>query len=94
MGAVEPGMAAAKRTGAPPPPVSPELRNTFAENLRAARTEAGLSQRRLAELTGVSRKYISEIEASAVNASLDIVTLLATHLGKSPHSLLMPKRRI
>jgi transcriptional regulator with XRE-family HTH domain len=82
---------AAKRTGTPPPPVSPALRNALAKNLRTARLEAGLTQQGLADLTGVSRKYIGEIEsAEGANVSIDVLTLLAEHLGKPPLDLLSP----
>jgi transcriptional regulator with XRE-family HTH domain len=83
-------MAAAKRTGAPPPPVSPVLRNALARNLRAARLAAGLTQKELGELASVSREYIGDIENATANVSMDILTVLADHVGISPIDLLNP----
>jgi transcriptional regulator with XRE-family HTH domain len=87
---VEPGMAAAKRTGIPPPPVSPVLRNALAKNLRAARLAAGLTQKQLGELASVSREYIGDIENGTANVSIDILSVLADHVGRSPLDLLNP----
>ena len=91
-------MAAAKRTtGSPPPPISTG-RRALAQNLRAARLAAGLSQQELADLSGVSRKYIGEIESSpdGANVSVDVLAVIAEHIGRSPLDLLdptPPKRR-
>jgi DNA-binding XRE family transcriptional regulator len=78
----------AKRSEQPPPPIDPALRNTLAKNLRAARLDAGLSQLQLGELANLSRKYVSQIERGTANVSLDVVTVLAKHLGKPPITLL------
>jgi XRE family transcriptional regulator, regulator of sulfur utilization len=85
---------AAKRSGAPPPPISPALRNALATNLRAARLAAGLTQKALGDLASVSRDYIGQIEAATANVSIDILTVLATHVDKSPLDLLSaPSKR-
>jgi transcriptional regulator with XRE-family HTH domain len=88
-------MAAAKRTGAPPSPRTPEvsdaLRNALATNLRVARKEAGLTQKQLADLADVSRDYIGRIENRLdANVSIGVITTLAAHVGKSPLDLLSP----
>jgi XRE family transcriptional regulator, regulator of sulfur utilization len=83
---------AAKRSGPPGPAISPVLRQTFARNLRDARLSAGLSQQALADLTGLSREYVGDVEKGA-NASLDVVTILAKHVGRSPLDLLTPANR-
>jgi transcriptional regulator with XRE-family HTH domain len=82
---------AAKRAASPLPP-SPVLRGALAENLRDARLAAGLTQRELAELTGLSRKYIGEIEGGIANVSIDLLAVLAQHVRRSPISLLSPKK--
>jgi transcriptional regulator with XRE-family HTH domain len=82
-------MAAAKRTG-PFPPVSPALRNALAKNLRAARLASGLTQKQLGELASVSREYIGDIENGTANVSIDVVSVLADHVGRSPLDLLNP----
>ena len=83
-------MAAAKRSGPPPPPVSPVLREALAKNLRAARLAAGLTQKALGDLAQVSREYIGDIENAAANVSIDILTILAEHVQVSPFDLLRP----
>jgi DNA-binding XRE family transcriptional regulator len=88
MGTVVTDMAAAKRTGAPPPP-SP-LRGALAQNLRAARLKAGLTQKQLSELASVSREYIGDIENGVANVSIDVLSVLAGHVGHSPIDLLNP----
>jgi hypothetical protein len=58
-----PDMAAAKRTGQtqppPPLPVAHELRDALAINLGTPRLEQKLTQQQLADLSRVSRSYIS-----------------------------------
>lgn len=49
--------------------------------LRAARSEAKLSRKALAELSGVSLRYIAQIEAGQGNASLLILDRLCSSLG-------------
>ncbi|QHC57546.1 helix-turn-helix transcriptional regulator [Rathayibacter sp. VKM Ac-2760] len=52
-------------------------------NLRRARQEAGLSQAALAELSGISRRTIVNVEAGEANISLTGVDRLAQALGSS-----------
>jgi len=90
---LEPGMAAAKRTGQPslPPPLAAELHANLAVNLRVARQEAGLSQLALADLANVSRDYIIRIEMNKkANVSIDILARIAVHVGRTPLDLLKP----
>lgn len=49
-----------------------------------AREARGLSQSRLAELSGISQAHISKIEASIVDASPEIVATIAKALRKPP----------
>jgi transcriptional regulator with XRE-family HTH domain len=81
-------MAAAKRTGALAPPISPDLRQTLARNLRAARRALGLTQTQLGELANVHREYIGRIERGSANVSIDILAALARHVHKTPIELL------
>ena len=48
---------------------------------RARRQTAGLSQERLAELSGSHFTYISEIETSKVNPSVNVIRRIAAALG-------------
>ena len=93
MRASEPDMAA-KRSGIAPLSVDLALRDTLAENMRAARLEADLTQKTLGDLAGVSRDYIGQIENSTANVSIDVLANLAKHLGVSPVKLLTPSKRV
>lgn len=55
---------------------------TLGEKLRAARLEAGLSQRRLCEDI-ITRNMLSQIENGAASPSMATLTALASRLGKS-----------
>jgi DNA-binding XRE family transcriptional regulator len=74
--------------------VSQSLQKVFGENLRAARTEAGLSQRALGELTGIQQRLIAAAEAGRQNLTIATMTRLATALGKQVPDMLMrtPRR--
>lgn len=60
----------------------------FARNLRAARRARGLSQEELAHRADIDRTYISSLERSVYNASIDVVDRLATVLGIEASELL------
>jgi predicted transcriptional regulator len=64
------------------------LQKTFGQNLKAARLEAGLSQRGLADLTGISQRHISAMEMGNVNATIETIAMLSRHIGKTPAELL------
>lgn len=68
-----------------------EIREVFARNLQAARRAKGLSQEELAHRAGLDRTYISSLERSVYNASIDVVDRLATALETEASDLL--KRR-
>jgi putative transcriptional regulator len=51
-------------------------------NLKAARTGAGLSQQQLAELVGVSRNTISSIETGQFNPTAKLALILCIALDK------------
>lgn len=51
-------------------------------NLKAARTERGLSQIQLAELVGVSRNTISSIETGQFNPTAKLALILCIALDK------------
>ena len=50
--------------------------------LKAARTEKGLSQSRLAEMVGVSRNTISSIETGQFNPTAKLALVLCIALDK------------
>lgn len=67
---------------------SSKARETFARNLKRNRTELGLSQERLAELTGLHRTYVSSVERGERNVSIDNMGLISEAMNMSLHELL------
>jgi transcriptional regulator with XRE-family HTH domain len=64
------------------------LRDTFAINLRRARNAAGLTQEELADLAGIDRSYVSDLENSKYAATIDMIESLAGALTLQPLELL------
>lgn len=60
-----------------------EVMQNVAANLRQARLQGGVSQERLAEMAGISRRMLVNIEAGESNASIATVDKLASALGLS-----------
>lgn len=60
----------------------------FASNVRALRESLGISQEKLAELSGVHRTYIGMIERAERNPSLICMCKIAKGLGVSPKDLI------
>jgi len=65
----------------------PMLLKRFAESLRKARLERGLSQEKLGEVAGVHRTYVSQAERGVVSISIDSVERLALALDIPPEDL-------
>lgn len=65
-----------------------EIREVFARNLKAARLAKGLSQEELAFRADIDRTYISSLERSVYNASIDVVDRLAAILEVEASDLL------
>lgn len=57
------------------------IENVISENIKVLRKRLGWSQEFLAERTGVSAPYITQIEVGKRTPSLDIVEKLASALG-------------
>lgn len=55
-------------------------RRVFAANVRRRRAELGLTQERLADLTGLHRTYIGSIERAERNISIDNMARIARAL--------------
>jgi transcriptional regulator with XRE-family HTH domain len=51
------------------------------EDLRRAREDAGLSQRKVAAAAGISQSFLAQIEAGRVNAGLEVLQAVAFVLG-------------
>jgi transcriptional regulator with XRE-family HTH domain len=59
--------------------------------IRCARKECGLTQKELAEQTGLSVKTIQDIEKGRKNPTYDTLTHLMEQLGLSPDMVFLPK---
>lgn len=66
-----------------------ELRDVLARNMRRLRAERGLSQERLAFEAGLNRTYLSAVERSEQNISLDNIARIAKGLGVEASTLLV-----
>lgn len=64
------------------------LGRTVARNVKAIRLEKGMSQQDLADKTGLTVRYISRLENSAPNLTLDVVERLSRGLKCEPSDLL------
>ena len=67
--------------------------STIGDRLRRARRERGLSQHGLAELSGISPRFIAKIEQDKGQPSLPNVYALANALGMEPSRLLDKQER-
>jgi transcriptional regulator with XRE-family HTH domain len=59
----------------------PKKEETFADRLQALRKRAGVTQYRLAQLSGVSKQTLSRLELGTAQPSWDTVQALARGLG-------------
>ena len=71
-----------------------DIIKVFGTNLKKYRKEKGISQERLAELCGLHRTYISDLECCARNVSLKNVQKIADALEINSYKLLIDERMI
>ncbi len=64
------------------------LKDRVAKNAKALRLARGFSQQDLANKTGLTIRYISRLENSAQNLTLEVIEKLAKGLGCSPNELI------
>lgn len=67
-----------------------DMRKLVGRNVRRVRQEMGLTQERLAEISGFSQQYISGLEQGRRNPTVVTVYELATALGVNYLDLLRP----
>jgi len=67
-----------------------EILRLFGERLRELRTERNLSQEHLAELAGLDRNYIGQIERAERNVALVNIVRIAKALGVEAGELFVP----
>lgn len=65
-----------------------EILRIFSENLRAERARKKLTQEQLAEMAGISQKYLYRIENAKMNPTIAVVCRLALALGVTLDRLL------
>ena len=80
-------MARPRQTDTPPVEASPS-RLIFAEKLRAERNRQGLSLEALADESGLTWSYISQIERAKRSVGIDKMDALAQALGLPLRDLL------
>lgn len=68
-----------------------DIIKVFGTNLRKYRTGKGYSQEKFAELCGLHRTYISDIECFQRNISLENVQKIADALDMEAYRLLVPE---
>jgi transcriptional regulator with XRE-family HTH domain len=61
-----------------------DLKHVLATNLRRLRHERDLTQEEVADLTGLSSRYIGSIERARVSASVTVLGKLAEALDIEP----------
>lgn len=67
-----------------------EILRLFGERLRELRTERNISQEQLAELAGLDRNYIGQIERAERNVALVNIVRIAKALDMPPSELFSP----
>ncbi len=65
-----------------------DVQHRLAANLRRLRRERALSQEAFADVVGIHRTYVSDLERAARNPTIRVVETLATALGISVSELL------
>jgi transcriptional regulator with XRE-family HTH domain len=65
-----------------------KLRDVLAKNMRRLRAARGLSQEALAHECGINRTYLSSVERSERNVSIDNIARIAKGLQIEPWRLL------
>lgn len=66
------------------------IRKVFGDNVKRLRLQKGLSQEKFAEVCGLHRTYISDIECYQRNVSLDSIEKIAIGLEVEPYTLIKP----
>lgn len=65
-----------------------QLQLALSNNIKKYRKEQGLSQERLALMSGIDRSYMSEIERCRANLSIDLLLKISNALKMPPSKLL------
>lgn len=65
-----------------------DIKKTFGDNVKSYRLKLKLSQEKFAELCGLHRTYISDIECYQRNVSLDTVQKIASAINIESYLLI------
>lgn len=65
-----------------------DLEKQFGNLIKSTRLEKGISQEKLAELSGLDRSYVSELERGEKTASIRTIFKLANGLSVEAYQLL------
>lgn len=69
------------------------IRHIFANNLKAYRKAANLSQEELAHIAEIERGYVSQLERRLNAPTIDMLARLAKAIGVEPYQLLEPSSK-
>lgn len=67
-----------------------DMRKLVGRNVRAARVDRGMTQEKLADVSGFSQQYISDLERGRRNPTVVSLYELAQALSVTPVELLRP----
>lgn len=67
------------------------IRTIFANNIKYYREKKKLTQQDLADITGLNRVYICDVESAKRNVTIDIMEKLSNGLGVKLEKLLIEK---
>jgi transcriptional regulator with XRE-family HTH domain len=70
-----------------------KLRAVVARNLRVMRKQKGFTQEELADVAGINRNYVGQIEREEKSPSVDILEKLSIALEASAVDLFAQRRR-
>jgi len=67
-----------------------DMRKLVGDNVRRIRSDKGMTQEQLAELSGFSQQYLSDLERGRRNPTVVTLFELAQALGSTPVELISP----
>lgn len=68
-----------------------DIKQIFGNNIKHYREKKGLTQQQLADLTGLNRVYITDVEGGKRNVTLDVMAKFSEGLGVKIGTLLTEK---
>ena len=68
-----------------------EFLSVVGQRVRNQRSEKGMSRKRLAQVSGVSERYLAQLESGQGNMSIALLRKVTTAIGMSMGSLMSPE---